>query len=311
MTELPPALLLMGPTASGKSDLAVYLAEKLGGEIISVDSAMVYRGMDIGTAKPTLEQRRGIPHHLIDILDPAEPFSTGIFRDSALALIKAIHARGRLPILAGGTMLYFNALTGGLAQLPCADTDVRRRLEEWADGAAPGALHERLRQVDPVAAARIHPNDPQRTQRALEVFLITGKPLSELWQAEMERRLPFRSVKVVVAPADRAELHRRIAGRFQEMLRMGLVEEVEGLRRRGDLNEALPSVRAVGYRQVWRYLAGEYGREIMVEKGIAATRQLAKRQLTWLRRETEAIWRESAPVEVLGKSLLKELPMPL
>lgn len=307
MTKLPPVLLLMGPTASGKSDLAVYLAERLDGEIVSVDSAMVYRGMDIGTAKPALEQRRGIPHHLIDILDPAAAFSTGMFRDAVLALIAEIRGRGRLPILAGGTMLYFNALLQGLAPLPTADPELRRELEAWAERQGQAALHERLRQVDPVSAARIHPNDPQRTQRAMEVFLLTGKPLNELWDAEEPPPLPFRPVKVVLAPADRAELHRRIASRFHAMLEAGLVDEVERLHRRGDLNESLPSIRAVGYRQVWAYLSGEHDWDAMVEKGIAATRQLAKRQFTWLRRERDALWREAEATEPLGSRLLRDL----
>ncbi|BBL71674.1 tRNA (adenosine(37)-N6)-dimethylallyltransferase MiaA [Methylogaea oryzae] len=307
MSVLSPVLLLMGPTASGKSDLAVRLAERLDGEIVSVDSAMVYRGMDIGTAKPTLAQRRGIVHHLIDILDPAEAFSTGMFRDAVLALVGEIRGRGRLPILAGGTMLYFNALLRGLAALPAADPALRRELEDWGEREGQAALHERLRQVDPVSAARIHPNDPQRTQRALEVFLLTGKPLTELWAAEHAPPLPFRPVKVVVAPADRSELHRRIAQRFHAMLESGLVEEVERLYRRGDLDVSLPSIRAVGYRQVWGYLSGEHGWDVMVEKGIAATRQLAKRQFTWLRREDDALWRDSEPAESLAERLLRDL----
>ncbi|TAN52214.1 MAG: tRNA (adenosine(37)-N6)-dimethylallyltransferase MiaA [Methylococcaceae bacterium] len=307
MSTLPAALLLMGPTASGKSDLAVYLAERLNGEIISVDSAMVYRGMDIGTAKPTLLQRRGIPHHLIDILDPGEVFSTGRFRDLALALIGEIYRRGRLPILAGGTSLYFNALTRGLAQLPPADADVRRELEQQAEHLGQLALHERLRQVDPVSAARIHPNDPQRTQRALEVFLLTGIPLSELWAAAESAGLPFHAVKIVVAPRERAALHQRIAERFRAMLTDGLVDEVERLYQRGDLHPALPSIRAVGYRQVWAYLAGECDWATMTDRGVIATRQLAKRQLTWLKRENDALWYESADAETLGSRVMDDL----
>lgn len=307
MTALPPVLLLMGPTAAGKSDLAVYLAERLRGEIVSVDSAMVYRGMDIGTAKPTLAQRHGIAHHLIDILDPAEAFSTGMFRDLALALISEIQGRGRLPILTGGTLLYFNALLHGLAQLPPADPKLRRELEALAIREGQLALHERLRQVDPAAAARIHPNDPQRTQRALEVFYLSGKTLSELCAALGATSLPFRAIKVVVAPTDRAELHQRIASRFRTMLDAGLVEEVERLYRRGDLDASLPSIRAVGYRQVWAYLSGEYAWDAMLEKGIVATRQLAKRQFTWLKRESDALWRETAAAEPLGNQLLKDL----
>lgn len=307
MKHLPPVLLLMGPTASGKSELAVYLAERLCGEIVSVDSAMVYRGMDVGTAKPSLAERRGIAHHLIDILDPAEAFSTGRFRDQALALIEAIRRRGRLPILAGGTMLYFNALLHGLAELPQADPAVRRELEALAEQQGQAALHRRLQEVDPVAAARIHPNDPQRTQRALEVFLLSGKTLTELCAAEGAPALPFRPVKVVLAPADRVVLHERIAKRFRVMLEGGLLEEVQRLYARGDLDESMPAIRAVGYRQVWAYLAGQCGWEVMVEQGIAATRQLAKRQYTWLRRETDALWCESQALEPLGRRLLSEL----
>jgi tRNA dimethylallyltransferase len=285
----PPAVLLMGPTASGKSALAVELAAALDGEIISVDSALVYRGMDIGTAKPTPEERRGIPHHLIDILDPAEAFSTGQFRAQALKLMEAMTVRGKLPILAGGTMLYFNALTQGLASLPKADPAIRARLDEDLGRLGSIALHQRLREIDPEAAARIHPNDPQRIQRALEVFETTGIPLSSFLEQTPAQAIPYRLIKLIIAPEERATLHDLIAARFRQMLRDGLIEEVEALYRRGDLSEKMPSVRAVGYRQVWAYLAGEYGYETMAEKGIIATRQLAKRQFTWLRRETDAL----------------------
>jgi tRNA dimethylallyltransferase len=279
----------MGPTASGKSALAVELAAALNGEIISVDSALVYRGMDIGTAKPNAEERRGIPHHLIDILDPAEAFSTGQFRDRALQLMDAIIRRGKLPILAGGTMLYFNALTQGLAVLPKADPAIRARLDEDLDRLGSAVLHQRLREIDPEAAARIHPNDLQRIQRALEVFETSGMPLSSFFDKAQAEAIPYRLIKLIIAPEERAALHRIIAERFRQMLRDGLIEEVDALYRRGDLSEKMPSVRAVGYRQVWAYLAGEYDYETMVEKGIIATRQLAKRQFTWLRRETDAL----------------------
>jgi tRNA dimethylallyltransferase len=287
--SLPPAVLLMGPTASGKSALAVELAAALDGEIISVDSALVYRGMDIGTAKPGLEARRGIPHHLIDILDPAESFSTGQFRAQALQLMDAMTRRGKLPILAGGTMLYFNALTQGLAALPKADPAIRARLDEDLRRLGSAALHRRLREVDPDAAARIHPNDPQRIQRALEVFEASGMPLSSFFDTTPAQTTPYRLIKLIIAPEERAALHALIAERFRQMLRDGLIEEVEALYRRGDLSEKMPSIRAVGYRQVWAYLAGEYDYDTMVEKGIIATRQLAKRQFTWLRRETDAL----------------------
>jgi tRNA dimethylallyltransferase len=306
MSAVPPVLLLMGPTASGKSDLAVYLAEHLRGEIVSVDSAMVYRGMDIGTAKPTMAERRGIAHHLIDILDPAEAFSTGRFRQQALALIEEISGRGHLPILAGGTLLYFNALLHGLAELPQADPALRRELEALAEQQGQAALHRRLQEVDPVAAARIHPNDPQRTQRALEVFLLSGKTLTELCAAEAGPALSFHPVKVVLAPSDRSLLHQRIAQRFQAMLAAGLLEEVQRLYERGDLDASLPSIRAVGYRQVWAYLEGQCDWPAMVEQAIAATRQLAKRQYTWLRRETEARWYEPEATERLGRRLLED-----
>ncbi|WP_374090422.1 tRNA (adenosine(37)-N6)-dimethylallyltransferase MiaA [Methylomicrobium lacus] len=287
--SLPPAIALMGPTASGKSALAVQLATALNGEIISVDSALVFRGMDIGTAKPSLEERGGIPHHLIDILDPAESFSTGQFRTQALDLIDAINRRGKLPILAGGTMLYFNALAQGLATLPEADPDIRARLDHDLHRLGSAALHQRLQAVDPDAAARIHPNDPQRIQRALEVFEVSGKPLSSFFGGTQEPALPCRLIKLIIAPEERATLHLIIAERFRQMLNAGLIEEVDALYRRGDLSEKTPAIRAVGYRQVWAYLAGEYDYDTMIERGIIATRQLAKRQFTWLRRETDAL----------------------
>jgi tRNA dimethylallyltransferase len=286
---LPPAVLLMGPTASGKSALAVKLATALNGEIISVDSALVYRDMDIGTAKPSLEERGGIPHHLIDILDPAESFSTGQFRTQALNLMEDITTREKLPILAGGTMLYFNALTQGLAVLPKADPEIREKLDRELHRFGSAALHRRLQMIDPEAAARIHPNDPQRIQRALEVFEVSGKPLSSFFGETQATTLPYRLIKLIIAPEERATLHSIIAERFRQMLRDGLIEEVDALYRRGDLSEKAPSIRAVGYRQVWSYLAGEYGYDAMIEKSIIATRQLAKRQFTWLRREKHTL----------------------
>jgi len=284
----PPAIFLMGPTASGKTALAVQLAQALNGEIISVDSALVFKGMDIGTAKPTLEERGGIPHHLIDILDPAESFSTGQFRKLALELMTDITERGKLPILVGGTMLYFNALNSGLAVLPEADAGIRARLDEELALLGKEALHQRLAQVDPQAAARIHPNDPQRVQRALEVYEISGQPLTSFFTEAQSQPIPYNKIKLIIAPEDRKILHAVIAKRFQQMLQQGLIEEVEKLFARGDLTEQLPAIRAVGYRQVWSYLQGEYDLETMAEKAIAATRQLAKRQFTWLRKETDA-----------------------
>ncbi|HSN23092.1 MAG TPA: tRNA (adenosine(37)-N6)-dimethylallyltransferase MiaA, partial [Methylomicrobium sp.] len=273
-----PAIFLMGPTSSGKSALAVKLAKALKGEIISVDSALVYRGMDIGTAKPTPEEREGIPHYLIDILDPSESFSTGQFRAQALDLLNDITRRGKIPILVGGTMLYFNALTSGLARLPEADPIIRARLNDELEQLGSVVLHNRLKTIDPEAAARIHPNDPQRIQRALEVFEVSGRPLSSFFGETQASAIPYHPIKLIIAPEERATLHKTIANRFLRMLANGLIEEVDTLFRRGDLNEKMPSIRAVGYRQVWSYLSGEYDYETMTEKGVIATRQLAKRQ---------------------------------
>jgi tRNA dimethylallyltransferase len=284
---LPPAIFLFGPTASGKTALAVELAQTLNGEIISVDSALIFKGMDIGTAKPTLEERGGIPHHLIDILDPSESFSTGLFRNQALNLMADISARGKLPILVGGTMLYFNALTQGLAELPPANTEIRARLESELERDGKFALHQRLEKIDPQAANRIHPNDPQRVQRALEIFELTGKAMSDFF-ANNQKELPYNVHKFVIAPLNRKILHDIIAQRFHKMLEQGFLVEVEKLYLRGDLNDKMPAIRAVGYREAWSYFEGEYDLETMTDKAIIATRQLAKRQFTWLRRETEA-----------------------
>jgi len=289
----PLALLIMGPTASGKSVLAVELARMLSGEIISVDSSLVYRGMDIGTAKPSVSLRSEIPHHLIDILDPSEAYTAGRFRSEAMTLIESILHRGCFPILAGGTMLYFNVLLRGLADLPEANPDLRARIDAEASQKGWPALHERLAAIDPQVARRIHPNDAQRIQRALEVYELTGRPMSQWWAHGKEDVLPFRVIKVAVAPSSREELHRRIALRFHEMLQQGLVGEVRRLWQRGDLHPGLPSMRGVGYRQVWQYLEGHYDYASMVEKALIATRQLAKRQYTWLRREQEILWFET------------------
>jgi tRNA dimethylallyltransferase len=293
----------MGPTASGKSALAVQIAQRLNGEIISVDSALVYRGMDIGTAKPGLEERGGIAHHLIDILDPAQSFSTAQFRTLALQLMADITRRGKLPLLVGGTMLYFNALLHGLSELPAADADMRREIDREAAQLGWDKLHECLAAVDPETAARIHRNDPQRIQRALEVYRLTGKPLSAFFKEQQSVDIPYRKIKLIVAPEDRKQLHDMIAQRFRGMLAQGLIEEVRALFVRGDLSASLPSVRAVGYRQVWAYLAGEYDFTTMTEKAVAATRQLAKRQFTWLRRETDAAAFASGDAALLEKVL--------
>jgi len=282
----------MGPTASGKTELALHLASKLPCELISVDSALVYRGMDIGTAKPDAATLAEFPHHLVDILDPAQAYSAARFRDDALRLMADITARGRIPLLVGGTMLYFKALGGGLAQMPSADLDVRQSIESIAAERGWEAVHRRLAEADPAAAARIHPNDPQRIQRAYEVYLISGVTLSE-WHARQARKaseggsmpadLPYTVRHLAVAPTQRQVLHDRIAQRFQAMLRDGLVEEVHALHRRGDLDPSMPSIRAVGYRQIWEYLDGKLSLDQAVERGVIATRQLAKRQFTWLR----------------------------
>ena len=277
------AILLLGPTASGKTAVALELARRFPAEIVSVDSAQVYRGMDVGTAKPTREERGRTPHHLIDIVEPTESYSAGRFREDALRLVGEIHARGRVPILAGGTMLYFRALTAGLADLPRADPQVRREIEERAARQGWPALHAELARVDRASAARIDVTDPQRIQRALEVWELTGTPLSELQGRDAAPQLPFESLRIALEPSDRAVLHERIARRFDAMLDAGLLEEVEGLRRRHALTEGLPSMRAVGYRQAWETLEGRASGETLAARGIAATRQLAKRQLTWLR----------------------------
>ncbi len=300
-SELPPAIFLMGPTASGKTELAVQLAQKIGAEIISVDSALVYKGMDIGTAKPTLEERQGIPHHLIDILDPAEAYSTGSFRKAALQLMDEITLRGKVPLLTGGTMLYFNSIFNGLAELPEADPSIRKKLDEELAAKGKEALHKRLNDIDPESAQRIHPNDPQRVQRALEVYEISGKPITQFFREAQQVPIPFNKIKLIVAPEERKQLHLKIAQRFRQMIEQGLVDEVSVLYHRGDLTVDLPAIRAVGYRQAWSYLEGEYDLDKMIDKGIIATRQLAKRQFTWLRKETDALQFVSAQKQLVEK----------
>jgi len=285
-----PVVLLMGPTASGKTGLALALAERLPVEIVSVDSAQVYRGMDIGTAKPSPELRARIPHYLIDILDPAQAYSAARFCDDALRLIEDIRGRGRVPLLAGGTMLYFRALQSGLSDLPAADASLRARLALEAQQHGWPALHARLARVDPASAARLHPNDAQRIQRALEIVELGGAPVARQQADRARGGLGQPLVKLAVNPPERALLHERIRARFAAMMEQGLLDEVRRLRARGDLTPDLPALRAVGYRQLWGHLDGEGDLAGAVERGIAATRQLAKRQLTWLRAEAGLDW---------------------
>ena len=280
---LPPALLLLGPTASGKTASALALAQALPIEIISVDSALVYRDMDIGTAKPSAAERASCPHHLIDIVSPEDSYSAARFRADAIRLMGEIGARGNIPLLAGGTMLYFKALRDGLSDLPAADPELRRAIDE--DAAARGwpALHAELARLDPDAAARLEPGDAQRIQRALEIVRLTGRPLAESYAKKEDDALPCRLLPIALAPSDRSVLHARIAERFDAMLHAGFVDEVRQLRARYTLDPAMPSMRCVGYRQAWEYLDGDIGYDELRFKGIAATRQLAKRQLTWQR----------------------------
>ncbi|WP_240901144.1 tRNA (adenosine(37)-N6)-dimethylallyltransferase MiaA [Thioalkalivibrio sp. XN8] len=280
----------MGPTASGKTGLAIELARALPLEIVSVDSALVYREMDIGTAKPSPALRAETPHHLVDLVDPAETYSAGRFRREALAAMTAIRARGRVPLLTGGTMMYFRALQRGLAELPPADPALRVELDRQAAAHGWPALHARLAVVDPVAASRIQPGDSQRIQRALEVWQLAGRPLSELQAAGDSPLEGWRLLKLALAPPDRAALHARIEQRFRDMMAAGLLAEVERLHARGDLHAGLPSIRAVGYRQLWRAVAGECELDRAVADAITATRRLAKRQMTWLRAESELHW---------------------
>jgi len=301
--SLPCAIFLMGPTAAGKTDLAIKLVQELPCDIVSVDSALVYRGMDIGTAKPDAEELARAPHRLIDICDPIERYSAARFRHDALREMGQITAQGRIPLLVGGTMLYFRALQYGLSELPEADPGVRAELEEQAEKLGWGHLHKRLQAVDPTAAARIHPNDPQRIQRALEVHAITGRTLSELQQKDGSTDLDYQVTKLIYAPQDRSVLHQRIEQRFRRMLEQGFEAEVRGLLERWDLQPDMPSMRAVGYRQMLAYLRGEYGRDEMIEKGVIATRQLAKRQFTWLRAEQDASWLMDETGRVLDQAL--------
>jgi tRNA dimethylallyltransferase len=311
--HLPPAIFLMGPTAAGKTDLALELARTLPCELISVDSALVYRGMDIGTAKPSKQLLAEFPHQLIDIRDPAENYSAAEFRADALQAMQAATARGRIPLLVGGTMLYYKALLEGLAEMPAADAGVRAELEAQAACDGWEALHRELAEVDPESAARIHPNDPQRLTRALEVYRVSGLSMSAHRQRQQAQSLeleaagtgplPYNVAQLAIAPTDRQVLHARIALRFEQMLAQGFIEEVELLHARGDLQASMSSIRAVGYRQVWDYLDGRLSRSEMQERGVIATRQLAKRQFTWLRSWADLHWLDSLACDNLPHAL--------
>ena len=303
----PTAIFLMGPTASGKTDLAIQLRQQLPVEVISVDSALIYKGMDIGTAKPSKEELALAPHRLIDILDPAESYSAMNFRDDALREMAEITAQGKIPLLVGGTMLYYKALIEGLSPLPSADETIRAEIEQKAAQQGWAALHEDLAKIDPISAQRINPNDSQRINRALEVFYITGKSLTELTEQKGEA-LPYDVVQFAIAPEDRQVLHDRIEQRFHKMIELGFQEEVEKLYARPDLNVNLPSIRCVGYRQMWEYLQGDYDHDEMVFRGICATRQLAKRQITWLRGwKTPIQWLDSLQSQQAKEIVLRTL----
>ncbi|MDH0621380.1 tRNA (adenosine(37)-N6)-dimethylallyltransferase MiaA [Pseudomonas chengduensis] len=313
MPALPPAIFLMGPTAAGKTDLALELARVLPCDLISVDSALIYRGMDIGTAKPERAILDAFPHALIDIRDPAESYSAAEFRADALAAMAESTARGRIPLLVGGTMLYYKALLEGLADMPSADPVIRAELEARALAEGWEVLHRELAAVDPESAARIHPNDPQRLTRALEVYRLSGLSMTEHRRRQAAGnpdtgtsgagQLPYTVAQLAIAPAQRQVLHDRIAQRFRAMVEQGFVQEVEALRSRSDLHAGLPSIRAVGYRQMWEYLDGELSRDEMVERGIIATRQLAKRQFTWLRGWDDVHWLDSLACDNLSRVL--------
>jgi len=300
----PKAIFLMGPTASGKTALAIALRQQLPVELISVDSALIYRGMDIGTAKPSAEEQALAPHRLLDIRDPAESYSAAEFRRDALAEMAEITQKGKIPLPVGGTMLYFKALLEGLSPLPPADPQIRQQIEQTAAEQGWETLHRQLCEIDPVAGSRIHPNDPQRLSRALEVFFISGKTLTELTKTSGEA-LPYDVHQFAIAPAHREMLHQRIAMRYDQMLASGFEAEARALFARGDLHTDMPSIRCVGYRQMWSYLSGEISYDDMVYRGICATRQLAKRQMTWLRGWEGVHWLDSDAPETARDTVLQ------
>jgi tRNA dimethylallyltransferase len=299
-----PTVWIMGPTASGKSSLAMALAQHLPVEVVSVDSAQVYRCMNIGTAKPTLDERSQVPHHLIDILDPSEPYSAARFCTDAAQKIEEIRARGKLPLLVGGTMLYFRSLLHGLADLPAASAQFRAQIEAEAAQKGWPALHARLAKVDPQSAARLAPNDKQRIQRALEIYELSGVAASEAYRSSPRTSsLKAQPLRFALEFVDRAELHRRIEHRVHAMMEQGFLDEVKLLRARGDLHPDLPSIRSVGYRQLWRHLDGEWSLDEAVQRAIFASRQLAKRQLTWLRSETGHVRLDAASGQLVDAAL--------
>jgi tRNA dimethylallyltransferase len=301
VAEKLPVLFLMGPTASGKTDLALNLFDYMDVEIISVDSALIYREMDIGTAKPDRATLAKYPHALVDILDPTEVYSASDFAEDARHLIDQAHAQGKLPVLVGGTILYFKALAEGLAKLPEANAEIRSEIEAQAEQEGWPSVHARLAQLDPASGERLGPNDQQRIQRALEVFLMTGRSIDSHWQEQQALELPWNVIPIALMPEDRAQLHQRIELRFNQMLEQGFEAEVIKLRERGDLNLNLPSMRCVGYRQMWQYLDGELDWQEMHHKGLVATRQLAKRQMTWLRS-----WQGAEVIDPLSGNLFKK-----
>jgi len=296
-----PVIFLMGPTATGKTEIAVSLSRQNPVDVISVDSAMVYRGMDIGTAKPSKVLLKEVPHRLIDICEPDETYSSAKFRLDALLAINEIHSQNRIPLLVGGTGLYFRALETGISDLPDADAEIRQQLESEAEQIGWQAMHRRLAEIDPASAERIHTNDPQRIQRALEIYEISGRSITDHYEEETTNPFSFEVIKIILNPDDRSILHERIKHRFLKMLDEGLVEEVRTFHKNKRFVRSLPSMRMVGYRQVWNYLDGETDYEEMIEKGIIATRQLAKRQMTWLRKEENGIWLDCDASGLFGK----------